>query len=72
MVSSGCSLLACEQALLFGQAKLASRGFAAHSCVLARLTSLAQMGEFARRLVHYYQEAPLCNNYYTPFPNFLR
>ena len=59
-------LLACEQALLFGQAKRASRerasegrsretagetrGFAARSRVLARLASLAQIGELARRL----------------------
>ena len=54
--------LACEQALLFGQAKRASRerasegpflcpsGFAACSRVLARLVSLAQIGELARRL----------------------
>ena len=54
--------IACEQALLFGQAKRASRerssegasaprGFAARSRVLARLTSLAQIGELARRLI---------------------
>ena len=52
-------LLACEQALLFGQAKRALRerasegalgGFAARSRVLARLVSLAQIGELARRL----------------------
>ena len=50
--------LACEQALLFGQAKRASRerasaprGFAARSRVLARPVSLAQTGELARRLV---------------------
>ena len=43
--------LACEQALLFGQAKRASRErFAARSRVLARLVSLAQIGELARRL----------------------
>ena len=55
--------LACEQALLFKRAKRASperasegsapRGFAARSCVLARLASLAQIaqiGELARRL----------------------
>ena len=42
--------VACEQALLFGQAKSAPRGFAAHSRVLARLASLAQTGELARRL----------------------
>ena len=47
--------VACEQALLFGQAKLTSReraprGFAARSRVLARLVSLAQIGELARRL----------------------
>ena len=54
-----CSL-ACEQALLFGQAKRVSRkrasegprkGFAARSRVLARLASLAQIGELARRLI---------------------
>ena len=54
------SKLACEQALLFGRAKLASRErasegprkgfFAARSRVLARLASLAQIGELARRL----------------------
>ena len=48
--------LACEQALLFGLAKQASqersapRGFAARSRVLARLASLAQIGELAHRL----------------------
>ena len=42
--------LACEQALLFGQAKQAPRGFAARSRVLARLVSLAQIGELAGRL----------------------
>ena len=46
--------IACEQAPLFGQAKRASRertsGFAARSRVLARLASLAQIGELARRL----------------------
>ena len=51
--------IACEQALLFGQAKRVSRerasegprkGFAARSRVLARLVSLAQIGELARRL----------------------
>ena len=48
--------VACEQALLFGQASLARtlssapRGFAARSRVLARLASLAQIGELARRL----------------------
>ena len=54
-------ILACEQALLFGQAKRASRerasegpaprGFAARSHVLATLVYLAQIGELARRLV---------------------
>ena len=57
------SWVTCEQALLFGQAKRASRerasegllssaprGFAARSRVLARLVSLAQIGELARRL----------------------
>ena len=56
--------IACEQALLFGRAKQASRerasegllssaprGVAARSCVHARLASLAQIGELARRLV---------------------
>ena len=46
--------VACEQALLFGQAKRASRErFAARSRVLTRLislVSLAQIGELARRL----------------------
>ena len=50
--------LACEQALRFGQAKRASRerasegprSFAARSRVFARLASLAQIGELARRL----------------------
>ena len=52
--------LACEQALVFGQAKRASRerasespaprGFAARSRVPARLASLAQIGGLARRL----------------------
>ena len=58
-------LLACEQALLFGQTKRASgerasegprrapRGFAARSRVLARLVSLVQIGELARRLESY-------------------
>ena len=56
------SFIACEQALLFGQAKRTSRkcanegpfscprGFAARLRVLARLASLAQIGELARRL----------------------
>ena len=56
-------IIACEQALLFGQAKRASRerasegllssaprGFAARSRVLARPVSLAQTGELACRL----------------------
>ena len=56
--------IACEQALLFGRAKQTSRerasegllssaprGFAARSCVHARLASLAQIGDLARRLV---------------------
>ena len=48
--------LAWEQALLFGRAKQASRersvprGFAARLRVLARLASLAQIGELAHRL----------------------
>ena len=50
--------IAWEQAHLFGQAKRTSRehvssdprGFAARSRVLARLVSLAQIGELARRL----------------------
>ena len=56
--------LACKQALLFGRAKRVSRdenaqasgeaardrGFAARSRVLARLASLDQIGELARRL----------------------
>ena len=56
-------VIACEQAVLFGPAKRASRepasegpflrprGFAAGSRVLARLVSLAQIGELARRLI---------------------
>ena len=48
--------IACEQALLFGQATRASRerasegfrGFAARSRALARLVSLAQIRELAR------------------------
>ena len=56
--------IACEQALLFGQAKRASRerasegllssaprGFAARSRVLARPVLLAQTGELASRLL---------------------
>ena len=42
-----------EQALLFGRASplsSAPRGFTARSRVLARLASLAQIGELARRL----------------------
>ena len=39
--------VACEQALLFGRVKRAS---APRSRVLARLASLAQIGELARRL----------------------
>ena len=46
-VESGTHAVACEQALLFGQAH---RGFPACSRVLARLVSLAQIGELARRL----------------------
>ena len=48
--------LACEQGLLFGRAKQASRersaprGFAARSRVLARLALLVQIGDLARRL----------------------
>ena len=56
-------VIACEQAVLFGPAKRASReptsegpflrprGFAAGSRVLARLVSHAQLGELARRLI---------------------
>ena len=45
--------LACEQALLFGPVTQVSRerARAPRSRVLARLTSLAQIGELARRLV---------------------
>ena len=45
-------VLACEQALLFGRAKRASRErrSLARSRVLARLASLAQIGELARGL----------------------
>ena len=46
--------LACEQALLFGRVKRVSRervsGRQSRSRVLARLASLAQIGELARRL----------------------
>ena len=57
--------IACEQALLFGQAKRASRerasegrrGFAARSRALARLVSLAQIGELARRLLKTHHSA---------------
>ena len=49
--------LACEQALLFGQAKRASRERAIWAsspflCVLARPVLLAQTGELASRLVY--------------------
>ena len=56
LLEKHCQHLACEQALLFGQAKRVSwgaedpRGFAARSRALARLVSLAQIGELARRL----------------------
>ena len=50
--------IACEQALLFGRVKLVSRERAGErrsregrSRVLARLDSLAQIGELARRLI---------------------
>ena len=43
-------MLACEQALLFGRVKRVSSGEAPRSRVLARLISLAQIGELARRL----------------------
>ena len=50
--------IACEQALLFGRVKLVSRERAGErrsregrSRVLARLASLAQIGELARRLI---------------------
>ena len=54
------SVLACEQALLFGRVKRVSRERASErrsregpprSRVLARLTSLTQIGELARRLL---------------------
>ena len=60
--SVGGKLLACEQALLFGRVKRVSREHASErrSCegggkdprsrVLARLASLAQIGQLARRL----------------------
>ena len=47
--------LACEQALLFGQAKRASREraiWASEASVLARPVLLAQTGELASRLVY--------------------
>ena len=49
-VHSSGSLLACEQALLFRRVKRVS---APRSHVLARLASLAQIGELARRLALY-------------------
>ena len=52
------AIVACEQALLFGRLKRVSRERAsgarpslARSRVLARLASLAQIGDLARRLV---------------------
>ena len=62
--SVGGKLLACEQALLFGRVKRVSREHASErqsregprSRVLARLASLAQIGELARRLVSYIRE----------------
>ena len=42
--------IACEQALLFGRVRRVSREHVPRSRVLARLTSLAQMGQLARRL----------------------
>ena len=50
-VGASCSHLACEQALLFKRASRRARGFAACSRVLARLASLDQIRELARRLV---------------------
>ena len=57
MEKKGVFQLAYEQALLFGLGSEVSlarppapRGFAARSRVLARLASLAQIGELARRL----------------------
>ena len=44
------SFLACEQALLFGRAKQASRERELAARVLVRLTLLDQIGELARRL----------------------
>ena len=72
--------LACEQALLFGRAKRASRerasegpaprGYAARSRVLARLASLAQIGELARRLCFIWS---LIQSYvYRLYPNNLK
>ena len=40
----------CEQAFLFGRVKRVSRERAARSRVLARLASLAKIGDLARRL----------------------
>ena len=64
--------LACEQTLLFGQARRARgrlvkapRGFAARSRVLARLVSLAQIEELARRL------GSLWHTFVTPEKQFL-
>ena len=62
-VTSSDTYIACEQALLFGRVKRVSRErasgeaargrglLAPRSRVLARLASLAQVGELARRLI---------------------
>ena len=65
------NFVACEQALLFGQAKRASapRGFAARSRVLARLASLVQIGEVARRLgILHSARMKIC--LFEPFPAY--
>ena len=62
LVAQAGSAIACEQDLLFGQAKRASRERASEglrrSRVLARLVSLAQIGEPARRLCMYLNLLP--------------
>ena len=59
------SRVACEQALLFGRVKRFSRErcerAAPRSPVLARLASLAQMGELARRLFPEFQTLSVLN-----------
>ena len=58
--------IACEQALLFGRVKRVSRERAPRSRVLARLASLAKIGELARRL--YQQHCLTSDNTIKYFP----